>query len=204
MSEPYTVYIVDDDPAMRRSIAFLLDQVRRPSRSFESGEAFLREAGHLEPGCILLDIRMPGRDGLEIQKLLNQRGVRSPVVMITGHGDVAMAVKAMKEGAVDFLEKPFRSEALMNAIDMAATRLERHARHLHDAEEARLLLNALTPRERDVVAGLARGHPNKTIAYDLGISPRTVEVHRANLMEKLDARSLSDVLRIVFAAEEEG
>ncbi|MBB3764922.1 response regulator transcription factor [Sphingomicrobium lutaoense] len=204
MTEPFSVYIVDDDPAMRRSIAFLLDQQRRPSRSFESGEAFLREVDRLEPGCILLDIRMPGRDGLEIQKLLGEKGVRSPVVMITGHGDVAMAVKAMKEGAVDFLEKPFRSEALMNAIERAGQRLERHARHLHDAEEARLLLNGLTPRERDVVAGLARGHPNKTIAYDLGISPRTVEVHRANLMEKLEARSLSDVLRIVFAAEEEG
>lgn len=200
----WPTYIVDDDPAMRRSVKFLLDQMRRSSRTFETGDAFLQEARKLPPGCILLDIRMPGRDGLEIQRALMEQGIDFPVIMITGHGDISLAVRAMKKGAVDFLEKPFRKQALLRAIDEGCARLGNRQLQQHDSEAARTRLNALTPRERDVIDGLAKGLPNKTIAYDLGISPRTVEVHRANLMEKLEARSLSDVLRVVFAAESDG
>ncbi|NCP11056.1 MAG: response regulator transcription factor [Sphingomonadales bacterium] len=202
MTEPRCIYIVDDDAAVRRSLKFLLDTERLPSRAFESGDEFLKEAGSLPPGCVLLDIRMPGRDGLEVQGIMKQRGLTFPVIVVTGHGDIGLAVRAMKAGAVDFLEKPYRREDLLAALGHACDRLDDGERAKRKAAEARLLLNALTPREREVMDGLANGHPNKTIAYDLGISPRTVEVHRANLMEKLGAHSLSDALRIAFAAEQ--
>ncbi len=201
MSQDHCIYIVDDDASVRRSLKFLLDTERLPSRAFESGDDFLKEAATLAPGCVLLDIRMPGRDGLEVQGVMKERGLAFPVIVVTGHGDIGLAVRAMKAGAVDFLEKPYRREDLLAALQHGCNRLEDGEQVKQKAGEARLRLNALTPREREVMDGLANGHPNKTIAYDLGISPRTVEVHRANLMEKLDARSLSDALKIAFAAE---
>ncbi len=204
MTDEPCIYIVDDDASVRRSLKFLLDTERLPSRTFESGDDFLKEAASLPSGCVLLDIRMPGRDGLEVQGIMKERGLAFPVVVVTGHGDIGLAVRAMKAGAVDFLEKPYRREDLLAALKHGCNRLEDGEHAKHNSHEAQLRLNALTPREREVMDGLANGYPNKTIAYDLGISPRTVEVHRANLMEKLEARSLSDALRIAFAAERVG
>jgi two-component system response regulator FixJ len=196
----FPVYLVDDDESVRRSIGFMLKTSGYSVITFTSGDEFLRSVRHLEPGCILLDIRMPGKDGLEVQAELNSHGVSFPLIMITGHGDITMAVTAMKAGALDFIEKPFEKATLISGLQQAALRLadddRRHARK----DDALVLLNCLTPRERDVLDGLVKGHPNKTIGYDLEISPRTVEIHRANLMQKMDVHTLSDLLRIAFAA----
>ena len=160
----------------------------------------LKEVRHAEHGCILLDVRMPQIDGLEVQRTLAERGVTMPIVIMTGHGDISIAIRAMKAGAVDFLEKPFEKAALIAAIEESFRRIADATSASARAADAEMILGALTARERDVLEGLAKGLPNKTIAYDLGISPRTVEVHRANLMTKLEVRSLSDALRIAFAA----
>lgn len=194
------IHIVDDEDAIRRSASFMLKTSGYVVETWSSGAAFLKEVRHAEHGCVLLDVRMPEIDGLEVQKILVERGVTMPVIILTGHGDVSIAVRAMKMGAVEFIEKPFEKAALVGAIEAAFDRITAADGASAQAADARRILGALTPRERDVLEGLARGLPNKTIAYDLGISPRTVEVHRANLMIKLDVRSLSDVLRIAFAA----
>jgi two-component system response regulator FixJ len=194
------VHIVDDDESIRRSTSFALRTTGHDVTAWASGTEFLREVRHVEQGCILLDIRMPDIDGLQVQQQLAERGVTMPVVMMTGHGDIAIAVRAMKAGAVDFLEKPFERAALMLAMEIAFDRIAAADDAAARAEAANVVLGVLTPRERDVLTGLAQGLPNKTIAYDLGISARTVEAHRANLMTKLDVRSLSDALRIAFAA----
>ena len=194
------VHIVDDDEAIRRSAGFMLKTSGFRVATYDSGTSFLKEARSLEPGCVLLDIRMPGPDGLEVQRTLRDSGVLLPVVIMTGHGDISLAVQAMKAGAVDFIEKPFEKPVLLAALEVARGRLDRTAAAISREQDAEARLNVLTPRERDVLCGLANGLPNKTIAYDLGISPRTVEIHRANLMEKLGARSLSETLRLAFAA----
>lgn len=195
------VNLVDDDGAIRRSVGFMLMTSGYQVKSYESGAELLKNRGELDEGCILLDIRMPGMDGLEVQQALKEKGVVLPVIIMTGHGDVALAVRAMKAGAIDFIEKPFEKAALFDAIEQGVNRLRDVETGRDLAREAAVRLQALTPRERDVLNGLVRGLPNKTIAYDLGISPRTVEIHRANLMTKLNVRSLSEVLRIAFAAE---
>jgi two-component system response regulator FixJ len=200
MTDRKLVHIVDDEEAIRRSAGFMLKTSGYAVEAWASGAAFLREVRHAAHGCVLLDIRMPGIDGLEVQQVLAERGVTMPIVIMTGHGDVANAVQAMKAGAVDFLEKPFEKAVLLGAIETAFGRIEAADEVAVKAAEARVILGALTPREMDVLDGLARGLPNKTIGYDLEISPRTVEVHRANLMTKLGVRSLSDALRIAFAA----
>lgn len=194
------IHLVDDDEAIRRSAGFMLKTSGFLVQAFASGMELLKER-ELEPGCILLDVKMPGMDGLEVQQALHARGIAFPVIVMTGHGDVDVAVQAMKNGAVDFIEKPFERAVLLEAINEGFARLENAGRSRSRATEARVMLEALTARERDVLLGLARGHPNKTIAFDLGISPRTVEIHRANLMTKLDVASLSGALRIAFAAE---
>ena len=194
------IHLVDDDEAIRRSAGFMLKTSGYKVSSFASGVELLREAKDLQPGCILLDVRMPDMDGLQVQRALQERGIGFPVIVMTGHGDVGVAVQAMKAGAVDFIEKPFEKAVLLSALEEGFSRLERTGRSRARAEEARVRLQALTPRERDVLEGLVRGHPNKTIAYDLDISPRTVEIHRANLMSKLGVASLSEALRIAFAA----
>ncbi len=193
------VYLVDDEEAIRRSAGFLLKTSGYQVKSFDSGVAVLKER-ELEPGCILLDVRMPGMDGLEVQQELRERGLTLPVIVMTGHGDVTVAVQAMKQGAVDFIEKPFEKAVLISAIEEGFARIANVERRRARADEARVRLNGLTARERDVLQGLVRGHPNKTIAYDLDISPRTVEIHRANLMTKLGVASFSEALRIAFAA----
>ena len=195
-----TVHLVDDDEAIRRSAGFMLRTSRYLVKTYASGVELMKVAKAIESGCILLDVRMPGMDGLEVQQALKENGVLLPVIIMTGHGDVNVAVTAMKAGAVDFIEKPFEKATLLSAIEEGFARIEDQGRRCARADEARVRLEGLTPREEDVLQGLVRGHPNKTIAFDLGISPRTVEIHRANLMTKLGVASLSEALRIAFAA----
>lgn len=200
MSDRKLVHIVDDEEAVRRSIGYMLKTSGFEVESWPSGAAFLRDVRHAEQGCVLLDVRMAEMDGLQVQEMLVERGVTMPVVVMTGHGDITTAVRAMKAGAVDFLEKPFDKAGLLAALEAAFARIDAADGAQMRAQQAEQILGALTPRERDVLEGLAKGLPNKTIAFDLGISARTVEVHRANLMMKLSVRSLSDALRIAFAA----
>jgi two-component system response regulator FixJ len=194
------VYIVDDDDAVRRSAGFMLRTSGFEVEAYGSGVEFLKGIRNAEPGCILLDVRMPVMDGLEVQRQLNEMGITMPVIVLTGHGDVSVAVSAMKAGALDFIEKPFEKAVLVSALTEGFAQIERSDRSHARATEANLKLKALTAREHDVLLGLLRGHPNKTIAYDLGISPRTVEIYRANLMTKLGVHSLSEMLRIAFVA----
>ena len=194
------VHLVDDDEAIRRSASFMLKTSGYVVQTFVSGSELLKER-ELAPGCILLDVRMPEMDGIEVQKALHARGVSFPVIVMTGHGDVEVAVQAMKHGAVDFIEKPFEKAVLLDAIQEGFARLENTGRSQIRTVDARVMLEALTPREKDVLLGLARGFPNKTIGFNLGISRRTVEIHRANLMTRLGVSSLSGALRIAFAAE---
>ena len=200
MSNKPLVYVVDDDEAIRRSISFLLKTSGYAVKAYASGAEFLAEAGRLERGCILLDVRMPDIDGMEVQQRLRESGVLLPVIIMTGHGDIDMAVKAMKAGASDFIEKPFEKALLFDALESARQRLDLDVLSDRRCEDARARLNILTAREREVLKGMVDGLPNKTIAYDLGISPRTVEIHRANLMQKLQVQSLSEALRIAFTA----
>jgi two-component system response regulator FixJ len=194
------VHIVDDDEAIRQSIGFLLRKVGYVVKTYASGSEFLAVVDRETAGCVLLDVRMPGIDGLEVQARLSAQGIGMPVILLTGHGDVMLAVRAIKAGAMDFLEKPFERAALLASLDLGFQHAARDLREHVAAADAVVRLTALTPRERDVLDGMVLGRPNKLIAFDLGIATRTVEVHRANLMDKVHARSLSDVLRIAFAA----
>lgn len=196
----FPVYIVDDDDAVRRSVGFMLKTSGHTVRSYVNGAEFLKESRSLDPGCVLLDIQMPEIDGLDVQDELRARGIPFPVVVMTGHGDVDVAVRAMKGGAIDFIEKPFAKEDMLGAVGEAFERLGNKDVRSKRRRDAQLLINGLTPRESEVLEGLVMGYPNKTIGYDLGISSRTVEIHRANLMKKLDVHNLSDLLRIAFAA----
>jgi two-component system response regulator FixJ len=200
LAEKRIIHLVDDEESIRRSAGFMLRTAGFVVETYASGVDFLKVAGSVEPGCILLDVRMPEMDGLEVQARLHESGVALPVIVLTGHGDVPIAIRAMKGGAIDFIEKPFEKADLLAAIEVAMTWLDSADKRLDQGAEAKVRIAVLTGRERDVLDGLARGLPNKTIAYDLDISPRTVEVHRANLMSKLNVRSLSDALRLAFAA----
>ena len=194
------VHIVDDDDAIRQSVGFMLKKAGYAVEAYPAGTAFLKAASPDTPGCVLLDVRMPDIDGFEVQVRLAERGISIPVIMLTGHGDVTLAVRAIKAGAIEFLEKPFERIALLAAVEIALEQAARTGREQLASADAVVRLGVLTARERDVLDGMVLGRPNKLIAYDLDIATRTVEVHRANLMEKLKARSLSDVLRIAFAA----
>ncbi|MBI2262740.1 MAG: response regulator [Caulobacterales bacterium] len=193
------VHVIDDDDGLRRALAFLLDVNGVPARFYDSANAFL-ESSAIEPGCILTDVRMPGLSGLELVRELKDRGVDAPVIVMTGHGDIALAVEAMKAGAVDFIEKPFSDDVLLAAIRGALERVgaEGVSGAARQAAEGRLA--ELSPRERDVLAGVIQGKLNKQIAYDLEISPRTVEIYRANLMSKTGARNIAELMRIALAA----
>jgi len=200
MSDKTVIHVVDDDPAMRDSLAFLLDVNGFQAQTYESANAFLSAAAIDAPGCVVSDIRMPGMNGIELVRELKRKGTVCPVILITGHGDVALAVEAMKAGAVDFIEKPFDDAVLLGAIRAA---LDARASVQGDSavkKEAEARLADLSPRERDVLQGLVAGKINKVIAHELNISPRTVEVYRANLMAKTGARSMSDLMRIALAA----
>jgi two-component system response regulator FixJ len=197
--DTYVVHLLDDEEAVRKSLAFLLTTTGFTVRVHETAASFLAVAPQLTRACLVTDVRMPEMSGLEILKRLGDMGVTIPTVLITGHGDVPMAVAAMKAGAVDFIEKPFEDEVLIEAIRRAGRRLETSGRAGDDANELRMRLARLSERERQVLHGIVAGSPNKTIAYDLDISPRTVEVHRANLMSKMHARSLSELVRMAVA-----
>jgi two-component system, LuxR family, response regulator FixJ len=203
MSANGTVHVVDDDPAMRDSLRLLLEASGFIVRTHDSAVAFLAE-GPGASGCVLTDVRMPEIDGLELQRRLHARRLPLPVIVMTGQGDIALAVNAMREGAVDFLEKPFEADALIEAVGRALEQSER----LHEADAMRARAAAqvasLTPREREVLDLLITGLPNKAIANKLGASPRTIEVHRARVLEKLRARGLPDLVRLVLAAEPPG
>lgn len=200
LDDARTIHVVDDDEAIRHSVGFMLRKAGYGVETYPSGAAFLKAVKRDTKGCVLLDIRMPEIDGLEVQARLSELGIGLPVIMLTGHGDVTLAVRAVKAGAIEFLEKPFERAGLLRAIEEALDHAARSKRGHLAAADAIVRLAALTAREREVLDGMVLGRPNKLIAYDLNIATRTVEVHRANLMEKLAARSLSDVLRIAFAA----
>jgi two-component system response regulator FixJ len=200
MTDNIIIHVIDDDAAMRDSLAFLLDVNGFRPEVHDSADAFLGSVGTSAATCVISDIRMPGMNGIELVRTLKGRGVSCAVILITGHGDVALAVEAMKAGAADFIEKPFDDSALLGAIRAA---LDAHPAAQGEGaarKEAEARLAELSPRERDVLQGLVAGKINKVIAHDLSISPRTVEVYRANLMAKTGARSMSELMRIALAA----
>ena len=195
-----TVFIVDDDPAIRFAMQALMDSVNVEHEIFASGDEFLENVDEHRAGCLVLDIRMPGLGGLELQEELLKRGSTLPIIFITGHGDVPMAVEAMQKGAVDFIQKPFRDQDLLDRIREALKtdqeRREEQQKHTEVAER----LARLTNRERAVFDLVVTGKPNKVIAYELGVSQRTVEIHRARVMEKMQARSLADLVKMHMTA----
>ena len=200
MTDKQTLHLVDDDEAIRHSASFMLRHSGFVVKTYKDGETFLSEVKVQDRGCILLDVRMPGMDGLEVQSELARIGIDMPVIILTGHGDVDLAVAAMKAGAIDFVQKPYEKTVLLSAIAAAFSQLTDLDSQLTRERDAKARLAALTSRERDVLNRLVQGMTNKAIADDLCISARTVEIHRANLMTKLQADSLSSALKIAFAA----
>ncbi len=201
MSIEQTVYIVDDEEPVRKALRFLTKSDGLKSESFETARAFLDSLDKLGPGCLLLDVCMPDMDGLELQETLRERKVEIPVIIITGHADVPTAVRAMKSGASDFVEKPFDSEDLLERIHKCLSGEARRRSSIDSRKQAAERLASLSRREREVMDGLVAGKRNKQIAKDLFISFRTVELHRANIMDKLEANSLSDVVRMALLAD---
>lgn len=195
------VHIVDDDAAVRDSIAFSLGTADLDTRTFESAIALLEALPGIEPGCIITDVRMPEMSGIELVRRLKQLHAPHPVIMITGHADVPLAIEAMKAGVVDFLEKPFEDDALLDAVRRALDLRAESERQDASLVAVHRRLDTLSTREREVLDGLVAGRANKVIAYDLGISPRTVEVYRANVMTKMEARSLSELVRMTVLAQ---
>ncbi len=196
------VYVVDDEPRIRSSLALLLKSVGLSSTVFADATSFL--AGHeaARAGCLVVDVRMPGMSGLELQEAMRQRGMDLPVIVITGHGDVAMAVRAMKAGAVDFIEKPFNDQIFIDAVQRAlGLRKVRGAAPPTDRTEIERRIGILSPREREVMQLVVEGKPNKVVATRLGLSTRTVEVHRAKVMDKMQARSLAELVRMAIACD---
>lgn len=200
MSDNQLVHVVDDEESIRRSLDFLLRTAGYQVEKWPDGEAFLKGADRARPGCVLLDVRMPGMDGLQVQEEMASQGFNFPVVVLTGHGDISTAVRAMQGGAVDFLEKPFNRDRLLEALAIGFQQLSDREGRRDREQWAKTQVALLTQREQEVLEGLACGYPNKTIAYDLGISSRTVEVYRANVMEKLGVTNFADALRVAFAA----
>ncbi len=200
MSADPDVHVIDDDEAVRESIDFLLRAAGLSVRTYESATGFLEAVPKITAGCIITDVRMPGLSGIELLRRLQEMQIGLPVIVITGHGDVPLAVEAMKCGAVDFLEKPFDDDVLLGSVRTALNRSEESAAIEAERAEVRARIAALTQRERDVLEGLVAGHPNKIIAFKLEISPRTVEIYRANLMTKMKAGSLSELVRMALVA----
>jgi two-component system response regulator FixJ len=195
-----TIFVVDDDAAIRDSLRMMLEASGYTVRDFASAQAFLSDANLQDGGCLIVDIRMPGMGGLELQEELVRRKANVPVIVMTGHGDVPLAVRAMRAGAMDFVEKPFDEERMLQSVADALEAGQRAQSRAAEAKAARELLSLLTPREREILDQLVKGHANKVVAHQLGISPRTVEIHRASIMEKLHARNLSNVVRTALAA----
>jgi two-component system, LuxR family, response regulator FixJ len=194
------VHVIDDDDAMRDSLEFLLRAAQIEVRTYDSATAFLKLVPEGGAGCIVTDVRMPGMSGVDLLRQLKSRGSTMPVIVITGHGDIQLAVEAMKIGAADFLEKPFDDEVLLTSVRSALDTQDRNSQRQAERAEIERRLAGLSNRERDVLAGLVAGSANKQIAFDLGISPRTVEIYRANLMTKMEAASLSDLVRMALVA----
>ncbi len=196
------VHVVDDDPALRRSLRFLLESVEWKVQLHASAEEFLEAVGQAaQPACVLLDIRMPAMSGLELQQVLHQRGIAMPIVFMTGHADVSMAVQAMKSGAADFIEKPFKDQVVLDAV---AAAMRRSVEALHEQQvraEAVRMLEGLSPREREVAQLVAQGQPNKVIAATLGISEKTVHIHRQHVMEKAGVSSAAELARLMLRAD---
>jgi two-component system response regulator FixJ len=195
-----TVHVIDDDEAVRESLSFLLRSAKLEVRTYESAAAFLNALPSVSAGCIVTDVRMPEVSGIDLLRRLRDRDIAMPVIVMTGHGDVRLAVEAMKIGAVDFFEKPFDDEALLASVRAALGNWQKGALQEAERAELRAKLESLSSREREVLNGLVAGLPNKTIAYDLGISPRTVEIYRANVMTKMNAGSLSELVRMALRA----
>jgi two-component system, LuxR family, response regulator FixJ len=192
------VFVVDDDEAVRSALRLLLKSVGLTANALPTAQQFLATYDPAQPGCMVLDVRMPGMSGLELQQQLNLRGAVIPVIFITGHGDVPMAVEAMQQGAFDFLQKPFRDQDLIDRIQKALGKDQQNRAQLGERSRNRERFESLTPREREVLALVASGKPNKVMAADLGLSQRTVEIHRARVMEKMGVSSLAQLVRIVM------
>lgn len=202
-NETPTVFVIDDDDAVRGSLRLLLKSYGLDAQLCASAEEFLANHDPDRPGCIVLDVRMPGMGGMELQQQLNARGATIPIVFITGHGDVPMAVEAMQAGAFDFLQKPFNDNDLIARVQRAIEHNATQRARQHTRQDTRERLATLTPRERDVLDLVVVGKANKVIAADLGLSQRTVEIHRARVMEKMDAASLAQLVRMVLDLERE-
>jgi two-component system, LuxR family, response regulator FixJ len=198
MQDSFVVHIVDDDEVVRQSLAFLLSTAGIPVRVYDSATSFLHALPSLQEGCLITDVRMPDLTGIELLHRLKAKSIKLPVIVITGHGDIPLAVEAMKSGAIDFIEKPFAEEAILRAVRAAEMRATKQGSRSQDEAALAARLASLSERERQVLDGLVAGNANKTIAYDLGISPRTVEVYRANLMNKMQAKSLSELIRMAL------
>ena len=194
------IFVVDDDEAVRESLSALLEAKGYAVQAFPTAEAFLSAPKADKGACALIDLRMPGMDGLTLIERLTSAGTRLPAIMVTGHGDIPLAVKAMRAGAFDFVEKPYTNDVLLGAIERALQTSHQPTFTDVQPDEVSTRIEGLTPRERDVLEQLVVGHPNKIIAHELSISPRTVEIHRANLMKKMDADSLSHLVRMALAA----
>ncbi|MBT4711677.1 MAG: response regulator transcription factor [Alphaproteobacteria bacterium] len=201
MTSDPTIWIVDDDETVRDSLSALLDSAGYATETFGSAQAFLDGHGSDDVGCLLLDVQMPDMGGLELQEKLREQGSDLPVIIVTGFGDVQTAVRAMRSGAADFVEKPYSETAILDSVQLALqTQVEEHEAH-QTAQQFIELAGNLTPREREVLDHVVQGAPNKIIAYELDISPRTVEIHRARVMEKMQAKSLSHLVRMAITAE---
>ena len=194
-AEP-TVFVIDDDEPVRDAIGLLLDTVDIPFESYDSAQSFLSSYDNGRTGCLVLDIRMPGMSGLELQDHLIEQNDPLPIIFITGHGDIPMAVEAMKKGAMDFIRKPFRDQELLDRVQEALARDANVREHRADLESIRTRAGSLTPREQEVFERVAEGQANKVVAIDLGISERTVEIHRSQVMQKMEARNLADLVKM--------
>jgi len=197
-----TVFIVDDDLEVRQALALLFESVGLHAETFGSADEFLQQFDPERPGCLVLDVRMPGMSGLELQSRLAGETIHPPVIIITGHGDVPMAVRAVQAGAVDFIEKPFNDQALLDSVHRALEQDARRRGQVRELAEIQQRLDSLTPREREVMKLVVSGLRNKMIAAELDVSQSTVEAHRARVMEKMHARTLSDLMRMVLSLEE--
>ena len=198
MTADAIVHVIDDDEAVRQSIEFLLETSGITARTYDSASAFLNALPTIDSGCIITDVRMPGISGIDLLRRLGEMRIKMPVIVITGHGDVPLAVEAMKIGAIDFLEKPFADDLLLASVQAALNRSQENAARDAERAEVQARLATLTNREREVLEGLVVGKPNKVIAGDLAISPRTVEIYRANVMTKMQAASLSELVRMAL------
>ena len=199
-AEASIVHVIDDDEAARDSLAFLLGTAKIGVKTYDSATAFLAVASNVKSGCIITDVRMPEISGIDLLRRLKELNICVPVIVVTGHGDVPLAVEAMKVGAAEFLEKPFDDEVLLNAVRSALNKQNTDSKRQAERADIDSRLAALSNRERDVLQGLVSGLANKQIAFNLGISPRTVEIYRANLMTKMQASSLSDLVRMALVA----